>query len=269
MDIYRAYAPFYDGSGQIRFALLMAQYLTELLQRHPVRSGGEPRRALDLACGTGTLAVALAEDGWQTFGLDQSEAMLVFAREKARAAGVGGRASFVQGDIRALPASDRRPAPGATARQDREWRSSFDLVTCIYDSLNYLLAEEDLARCFAGVSAALAPGGLFVADMNTRYFLEHDWPAFEADERVGFIQVAHSRFDPAASTSTMRLTGFVGDDERGYERFDETHVERAYPPDTVATLLGDAGLRVEAAYECFTFQPHHPRSQRIAWVARR
>jgi hypothetical protein len=149
------------------------------------------------------------------------------------------------------------------------WSAAFGLVTCTYDSLNYLLAEEDLGRCFAAAARALAPGGLLYADMNTRHFLEHDWPACEVDERPGFVQVSQSRFDPAAATSTMRLTGFAGDDERGYRRFDEVHVERAYSPETVAALLRGAGLRVEAAYECFTFQPHHPRSQRIAWVARK
>jgi ubiquinone/menaquinone biosynthesis C-methylase UbiE len=283
MDIYRDYAPFYDGSGQIRFALLMAQYLEELLRRHPAGQGAEPRSALDLACGTGTLAVALAEAGWRVVGLDQSQAMLALAQEKAHAAGVSGSVTFVQGDMRELLTTDQRPTTNDQGGQSRRSshpappgtpsacvvrRSSFALVTCTYDSLNYLLTEEDLARCFRGVARVLAPGGLFVADMNTRHFLEHDWPSCEVEERPGFVQVAQSRFDPASASSTMRLTGFAGDDERGYIRFDETHVERAYAPEVVAGQLEAAGLRVEAAYECFTFQPHHPRSQRIAWVAR-
>jgi SAM-dependent methyltransferase len=252
MSTYRDYAPFYDGSGQIRFALLTAHYLAEVLARHPPPAA--PRRALDLACGTGTLALSIAEDGWSVVGVDLSEEMLALARAKARGGGVGRRASFVPGDIRGPLAL--RPA-------------SFGLVTCTYDSLNYLLIEGDLGRCFAAAARALAPGGLLYADMNTRHFLEHDWPACEVEEQSGFVQVSQSRFDPATDTSSMRLTVLSGDDERGYQRVDETHVERAYPPETVAALLERAGLRVEAAYECFTFQPHHPRSQRIAWVARR
>src|SRR5690606_16521838 len=235
----------------IRFALLMARYLAEVLERHPPPG----RRALDLACGTGTLAVTLAEDGWQVVGVDQSEAMLALARQKAAAAEVSDRVTFVQGDIRALATAGQRP--------------SYDLVTCTYDSLNYLLTEEDLRRCFQGAARALVPGGLFFGDMNTRHFLEEVWPACEVDERRGLVQVSQTHFDPQTATSTMRLTGFAGDDKRGYLRFDETHVERAYPPETVAALLAEAGLCVEAAYECFTFQPHHARSHRIAWVARK
>jgi hypothetical protein len=67
----------------------------------------------------------------------------------------------------------------------------------------------------------------------------------------------------------MVLTGFVGDDEAGYERFDEVHVERAYPPEVVRDLIGRAGLRVEACYDSFTTIPPGPYTQRIFWAARR
>ena len=142
-------------------------------------------------------------------------------------------------------------------------------MTCVYDSLNYLLDERELAACLEGVASVLAPGGLFVADMNTRYFLEYDWGACEVIEQAGLVQVTQSYFDPAADRSTMVLTGFAGDDQRGYVRFDETHVERAYAPERVERLLRVAGLQIEASYDCFTFQPIADRTQRIAWVARK
>ncbi len=297
MAPFQAYAPFYDSSGQMRFAVLMGQYLGDLLEHHPVAG----RRALDLACGTGTLALILADRGWDVVGLDRSEPMLAIARAKAEAADTAGRIAFVLGDMRnLLPAAHRsptdamgtppvepkrhakaEPAPPAgepapagpdappAPLANEQWLESFDLVTCTYDSLNYLLTADDLARCFQGVARVLRPGGLFFADMNTRRFLELDWGECEVLERPGYIQIAQSRFDPATACSTMVLTGFVGSDEHGYDRFDETHIERAYEPEVVAELLTAAGLGVEAAYDCFTRQPAHERSQRIAWLARK
>jgi SAM-dependent methyltransferase len=271
---YQEYAPFYDGSGQMRFAILMDQYLSEVLARHLVAG----RRALDLACGTGTLALLLANAGWEVVGLDASAEMLAQAKAKAANLETPGSATFVLGDMRQLVTEDERPKTkdeGLTASSDRRLSSfvlrpsSFDLVTCFYDSLNYMLIEEDLAACFRSAARALAPGGLFVADMNTRYFLQYDWGTCEVIEQPGFVQISQSYFDPATGCSTMVLTGFAGDDERGYRRFDETHIERAYAPDLVAALLDLAGLHVEAAYDCFTFQPPSERTQRIAWVARR
>lgn len=246
---YARYARLYDTSGQLRFALLVHVYLYNLLRRHPV-SG---RRALDLACGTGTLALLLAADGWEVTGVDCSAAMLAEAEAKARAAAAQVR--FIQGDMRRL--AGLVPAEG------------FDLVTCTYDSLNYMVSEEDLAACFAAAADALASGGLYLADLNTRHFLEYDWGDCAIYEQRGYVQLERSHFDADSATSTMLLTGFVGDDAGGYERFDEVHRERAYPVETIDALLVRAGLHIEARYDGFTLDPPGPQSQRIYWVARK
>jgi SAM-dependent methyltransferase len=269
--IYHDYAPFYDGSGQLRFAVLFGQYLREVLERHPVAG----RRVLDLACGTGTLALLLADDGWDVTGLDSSAAMLDHADAKAENMATQGQVVFIQGDMRSLPANDERPTTKDQGSQIDTLSSfvlhpsSFNLVTCVYDSLNYLLEERELMACFEGVAHVLAPRGLLVADMNTRHFLEHDWGTCEVIEQAGLVQVTQSYFDPAAACSTMVLSCFAGDDQRGYTRFDETHIERAYAPEVVEGLLRSAGLTVEALYDCFTFQPITKRTQRFAWVARK
>jgi ubiquinone/menaquinone biosynthesis C-methylase UbiE len=247
--IYRAYAPFYDASGQIRFTILIAQYLREILQRHPVTG----RNALDLACGTGTLAVALADDGWHVLGVDQSPAMLAIARAKAALADEPARLTFVEGDMRAPP------VPNA----------QFDLATCTYDSLNYLLDPGELSTCFVAAARALRPGGIFFGDMNTRYFLAYEWGECVITENPGYVQIARSSFDAATDCSTMRLTGFAGDDAAGYRRFDEQHIERAYDPETILACLGSAGFAVEGVYDCFTFEAPYEQSQRLAIVARR
>jgi len=246
MTIYDRYAPLYDGSGQVRFALLTHVYLGELLARHPVAGWS----ALDVACGTGTLVALLTAEGWAVTGVDASPQMLAQASAK-----LAGAARLVEGDMRRLDAI----LPPAV----------FDLATCTYDSLNYLLDAADLAACFAGVARALRPGGLFVGDMNTRHFLEHDWPPCEIREDEGYVQIERAAFDPETAVSTLLLSGFVGDDEGGYERFDEVHRERGYPPAEVDALLAAAGLAVEARYDGFTLSPPGPHSQRIFWVARK
>lgn len=248
--IYHAYAPFYDGSGQLRFAVLMERYLGELLQRHTIPGS----RVLDVACGTGTLAIMFADRGYDVLGVDASEAMLAIAENKAAAMETLGRVRFVQGDMRDFAHVVEGP---------------FDLVTCTYDSVNYLLSEAEIAQCFANAAQVLAPNGMFMFDMNTRHFLEHDWEPVLVFDAPDFVQIAQSYFDPTNDCSTMVLTGFYGDDTEGYQRFEEVHVERAYPPETIETLLKQAGLGVEAAYDCFTLLPHYETSQRIAWLARK
>jgi demethylmenaquinone methyltransferase/2-methoxy-6-polyprenyl-1,4-benzoquinol methylase len=69
----------------------------------------QPKRVLDLACGTGELALIiarLAEDGIEITGLDYSPPMLERAREKATRAGLAQKVNFIQGEVTSLPFPD-------------------------------------------------------------------------------------------------------------------------------------------------------------------
>jgi ubiquinone/menaquinone biosynthesis C-methylase UbiE len=245
--MYSFYAEHYD-EGQIRFSLLMYDYLLDMLKRH-VPPGQE---MIDLACGTGTLTVLMAEAGWHALGIDRSQEMLAVAQRKLRGFRGEGSVRFRRGDIR-----------------ERHTDQPVDLVTCFYDSLNYLLQEEDLLAVFRLVEASLRPGGLWIFDMNTIYFLEHIWGEVEVEEREGYLHVMQSHFEAQDNTSTLVLTGFVQETETLYRRFDEIHVERGYDLGVINRLLVEAGLTVEGIYDCFDTQPPQPKSHRVLWVARK
>ncbi len=100
-----------------------------------------PGRALDLAGGLGTDALALAERGWQVTLLDSSPVMLAAAAQRFGDAGLADRVRLVQADVH-----DAAPAVG-----DR-----YDLVLCH----NLLQHVPDSAAVLATVAAAARPGGL-------------------------------------------------------------------------------------------------------------
>lgn len=244
--IYGDYAAVYDRTGQMQFSILMELYLREVLERHTVPS----RRMLDLACGTGTLALMMAEGGWEVVGIDAAWTMLEQARLKQARAEVS--VQFVEADMRHFTTS-----------------SLFDLVTCCYDSLNYLLDDDDLLRCFRSVFHALAPSGLFCFDLATEYFLETHWQGTESFEDPGYSQTMESSFDPTTRRSSLIMHGMLREVEGGERVFSEVHTERAVHPHQVRTLLLLAGLVPEAVYDCFTFQEPSDRSLRHFWVARK
>ncbi len=245
---YDDYAAMYDRSGQIRFSVLMDLYLRDVLRVHPVHG----RRMLDLGCGTGTLALLMAERGWSVVGLDRSPAMLAEAERKRLAPAERPDVSFVRGDLRAL--------------QDE---AAFDLVTCCYDTLNYLLEPDELAATFAGVYHTLAAGGLFCFDLATDVFLRGYWQGVDMEQQPGYVQIMQSRYDEASGRSTLVLTGFVAEGRGRFRRFREVHVARAYPPAMVLDLLIQAGFALEAVYDCFTTLPAHGTSLREMYVARK
>ncbi|MHB0857938.1 MAG: class I SAM-dependent DNA methyltransferase [Anaerolineae bacterium] len=246
MSIYRAYASVYDRSGQLGFSLRMLPYLQRLLERHAAPGSV----LLDLACGTGTIAVALAGEGWKVYAVDGSADMLVEARAKAESNGVTLFAS--QQDMRRFVLPER-----------------VHLATCLYDSMNYMLTNEDLLAVFRRVYAALDAGGLFLFDMNTAWAMAMSWDDetyFTDSEDLSVILT--SSYDASRQRVSVVVTCFEREGDL-YRKIAERHTEQAYPNEQIATLLTDVGFRLEASYDCFTFKAPSPTSTRIMWVARR
>jgi SAM-dependent methyltransferase len=246
MGIYGKYAEVYDGSGQILFAVQMIPYLEQLLNRH--RFPGD--RVLDLACGTGTVANYFAGKSYQVSGIDGSEEMLGQARKKT--AEMGAVVDFSRQDMRDFAVAEPT-----------------GLVTCLYDSMNYMLTEEDLLIVMQRAAAALMPGGLFVFDINTEWMMEH-----ALNNRTEFFEsgplslVMVEEYDPDLKRATVKMTGFV---RRGklFERFTEVHCEQSYSEQQMYGLLQRAGFYIEGEYDCFHLDPPNRETKRIMWVARK
>lgn len=101
---------------------------------------------VDLGCGTGAFACALAAAGFPAAGLDIAEDMLAQAR--ANASRLGLQVHFAAGCLQDLPQPFAPHSAG--------------LILCLGNTLPHLLDPADLARAFAGILALLAPGGLAV-----------------------------------------------------------------------------------------------------------
>jgi SAM-dependent methyltransferase len=107
---------------------------------HPLVGGG----ALELAIGTGRIALPLAERGVRVAGIDLSPDMVAQLREKP-----GGEAIPVTiGDM-------------TTTRVD----GTFSLAYVVYNSIFNLRTQERQVACFENVAAHLEPGGTFVVEI--------------------------------------------------------------------------------------------------------
>ena len=79
MDAYHALASSYDRlTWDVDYAAVVDFYFQIL-----AKEGLKPRTAVDLACGTGSVTVLLAQKGLQVTGVDMSEEMLCQASQKA------------------------------------------------------------------------------------------------------------------------------------------------------------------------------------------
>lgn len=221
---YSRYAAVYDLIGQRAFGERIAgATLAWLSQR-----GFTPHRIADLACGTGAATLVLAASGAETIGVDRSPEMLAWAE---RAAAEAGRTvTWLEQDLRDLSL----PVP-------------VDLATSFFDSINYLVEDGDLRTVFGRVADALAEGGYFVFDLNTRRRFAEGWgnTSLIAADRDDLFGAYRSWFEPTTGLSPLILTFFLRreDDDACWERFDEEHVERAYELEDVEQALAAAGLQ--------------------------
>jgi glycine/sarcosine N-methyltransferase len=103
------------------------------------------RRVLDVACGTGMHAIALARRGYQAVGTDLSAGMIERARTNAAKAEVD-----VRFEVAGFGELGTRVGAG------------FDAVLCLGNSLPHLLAPADLAAVLGDFTTCLRPGGLLL-----------------------------------------------------------------------------------------------------------
>ena len=146
MSAYESLAACYD---ELTYDIRYEKTLT-FFERLCAREHVQPHLVLDLACGTGSLSMLLAEHGYRVIGADLSEEMLAEAEQKARD----------------LP-EDIRPFFICQPMQRLRLAEPADAVICALDSLNYLMRPDDCRKTFRRVYDALKPGGLFVFDINT------------------------------------------------------------------------------------------------------
>lgn len=248
---YEVLATLYDVAGWGAFSERMADRVFPLAAKHGL---SEIRHIVDVACGTGIAAAKFAEAGYCVTGVDRSPQMLAQARKRVAGAGLR-EVTLVEADM-----------------CDFALNEPVDLVTCMYDSLNYLLEMADLAAAFRCAAATLRDDGLYIFDMNTIFGLAEQWGSrdFIRGDTDDWFIVGRTRWDHESSINTLIFHGFI---RRGqlWERFTETHVQRGYSVAKIRALLERAGLTVLTIYDAHAEDAVEPglETARVLIVARK
>ena len=201
-------------------------------------SGGP---VVELAVGTGRIAVPTAKAGVQVIGIDESPGMLAVAREYAEREGVADRIEFRVGDLRNPPVSERVP-----------------LVTIPFRSLLHMPSDAEKTRALAAARELLAPDGLLVFDVFA--------PSREDIEETDGLWIEREpgifeRADWDLHGRSLVLTVRSGDRATATM---ELHWLSAAEWNAV---IEDAGLEVEALYGWFDGRPFEGGEDQI-WVCR-
>ncbi|MBQ1280947.1 MAG: methyltransferase domain-containing protein [Oscillospiraceae bacterium] len=244
MSAYEALAASYDRlTDDIAYRQTLA-YIEQLL----AEKGKQPQKVLDLACGTGTLSVLLAERGYQVLGADISEEMLAVAYEKT------------------MELAENRPYFIHQSMQKLRLPYKMDCVVCCLDSLNYLTKPADCKKAIERVYASLEQGGIFIFDINSPEKLRGlDGQVF-LDEDDDVYCVWRAEFDEGTNICSYGMDIFQ---RHGpvWTRSAEEHLEYAYTVEQLLGYLRGAGFTEISVYGDRSLLPPAEGEQRIYFAA--
>lgn len=239
---------FYDDGDRYDRIFPMTDDLPFWLDQ--ARRAGGP--VLELACGTGRVALPLARAGIAVTGIDLAPAMLQTARAHADAEKLD--INFIEADIR-----------------DFDLGATFPLVIFPANAICHLLDRESVERCFACVRRHLAPGGrfiiaVFVPDMRilTRDSRQR-FPFGEYEEAGKLVEVTHSNIY-AADTQINHITLYYRRADM-QEELTEPLTMRMFFPAELEALLHYNGFRIAQRYGEFNEAPFGPDSPQQITVA--
>lgn len=244
MSAYEALAASYDGlTRDIPYEKIL-QFWHSLLLRH----GKAPHTVLDLACGTGSLSLLLAQEGYSVLGVDYSEQMLTVAAGKA------------------MKLRENAPYFVRQAMQRLRLPQQVDCVLCCLDSLNYLTKPDDCEKAISRVYDALTPGGVFFFDINTPYKLKSlDGQVF-LDETQDVYCVWRADFSKRENLLRYGMDLFQRQGGMWRRSFEE-HCEYAYEPEQLVQYLAKAGFTGIMQYGDLRGDAPTAQEQRIYFFA--
>ena len=245
MDAYHALAVSYDRlTNDVDYEATVAFY-REILKRE----GLNPRTAVDLACGTGSVTAILAKQGLEVTGVDLSEEMLTVAMEKVM-------------DMEQPPRFICQPL------QELYLPRGVDLAVCALDSLDYITEPADCKEAIRRVYKALNPGGIFIFDVNTPEKLRAMDGQVFLDEDDDVYCVWRGEFDQQTNICSYGMDLFQ---RRGglWERSFEEHREYAYSREQLTEYLKAAGFTHIRVYADRKFEAPGEGEQRIYFKARK
>ncbi len=200
---------------------------------------------LDIGCGTGELATALAQ-GRSVAGVDPAAAMLDIARQRPG----GSDVTWVEADARSV-------------RLDRR----FDLVVLTGHAYQVFLTDEDQKAVLATIAAHLTPGGRFIFDTrNPALMTWKTWTRPRSthrleNPRLGPIEAWTEHIYDVETKILSYRNGYRP--LAGGDTYSASARIRYTPKEDLAVMIDAAGLAVDEWFGDWHGNPYHPEARDI------
>jgi len=199
---YQRLAAYYDNLMDYIDYDIWVEDIEELVA--PYKPG---KTWLDISCGTGSMAIRLAQHGINMTAVDLSEHMIDIARKKAQDEDL--HIDFKVGNM-----------------VNYSSNKHFDVVINLHDGLNYLLEVTDIAQFLKNTYALLKPGGILIFDVVTPLLCQTHFRGYReifSDEGGGYER--YTNYDPKSQLAESVFT--LNTDIQNTVDV-ESHIQKAY-----------------------------------------
>lgn len=245
------YAKYYDVFCQEKDTEKECNFLEEIFKRF-LRD--KPRKILDIACGTGRHAIILAKRGYKVVGVDISEDMIEIA--KAKSAKEKSEIKFYVMDMRQLHLNEK-----------------FDVCISMYESIDYILKNEEIKKTFSKIREHLNKGGLFIFDVKNgiswlKDFVPTTVNIYQNGNRK-IIRIANKKLNVMKHIREVNYKCYVIEDNKIIDEFEETHLGRFFFPEEIKFFLQESGFEVVGMFPFLNLNEEiNERTRTISVIAR-
>lgn len=246
---YTKLAQIYDAvMDEVNYDL-WADYIDALMLNHH----SDPETVMELACGTGSLALSLDElECYNIWGTDKSPQMIARAREKNRERMCGVEFSVM--DFLNIT-----------------MKKTFDVVFCVFDSINYLHKPRQILRFLNQCQKLLTPRSLLIFDFTTPINSKeainylHNEEGF-TENNFRFFRSSTYNAEEQIHTNTFQIQKLAADRETVLDEFVEVHRQKIYSLKQMLDIIDQTAYNIRAKYSDFEFEEADDQSLRITMV---
>ena len=216
-------------------------WVSRVLRWAKAHSSRPLQKILELACGTANVSSRLVSQGYQVDASDLSANMLSVAAQKPFKPQLY-QASLID------------PIPG----------TAYDLIICMFDSINYLLSVAELSTLFANTAKALATEGIFIFDISTRLNSEENFDDICSLTRSEDGMLVHRAWFESLQMQQKSSLRYFHKEIVGYSQQHELHVQRVYLCSEIISVISASKLTLKAIYSIDSDRNLYPRHVQAA-----
>lgn len=211
-------------------------WISRILSWQKQYSSLKLKKILELACGTANVSNRLIYKGYEVDASDLSPEMLFMADQKEL-------------KPRLYQASLTDPIP------DKD----YDLVLCMFDSVNYLSQAGEFSQMLENVHGSLADKGLYIFDVSTLLNSEENFDDICSMMRVEGGYLVHQAWFEALHASQKSSLNYFRKEAIGFSHHYEQHQQHVYMCHELIQLITDSPLTLVAIHSTETSLNFYPR----------